>query len=320
MTSYLGIDIAKAKFDVALTVGDKYKTKVFANTPKGFAALADWLAGHAVDHLHACMEATGNYGEPLAEFLIDSGHTVSIVNPAQIKDFGKSVLTRNKTDAVDARLIARFCVVNHPRAWQPPPLEVRTLQALVRRLAAVQTMQRQEQNRLDVAHVVLHQAIGAHLSFLSAEIKTLKKAIREHIDQHPDLRNRRDLLESIPGVGEATIATVLAFFAIDRRFKHAKQLAAFVGLSPSQRRSGSSVRGHTHICRTGDASLRAALYMPAVVARRFNPIIRAFCDRLEQAGKAKLAVIVAAMRKLVHIIFGVLKSGQPFNPELATNT
>lgn len=317
--SHLGIDIAKPKFDVALLAGKKFKTKVFANTPKGFAELAQWLERQQVVRLHACMEATGSYGEALAEFLVDSGHTVSVVNPAQIKAFGRSLLTRNKTDAIDARLIAQFCARNQPPAWQPLPLEVRTLQAMVRRLAALQTMRRQEQNRLDTAHPTLQQPIQKHLDFLSAEIQALKDEIRKHIDRHPDLRGRRDLLETIPGVGEATIANVLAFFIIDR-FKNARQLAAFIGLSPRQHSSGSSVRGRTRISKTGDASLRAALYMPAVVARTHNPVIRAFCLRLEQAGKAKLAAIVAAMRKLVHIIFGVLKSGTPFNPQLASNT
>ncbi|HUO83069.1 MAG TPA: IS110 family transposase [Gammaproteobacteria bacterium] len=314
--TYLGIDIAKAKFDAALLVGEKFKTKVFANTPKGFAALSQWLKRQQVVRLHACLEATGSYGDALAEFLADSGHTVSVVNPAQIKAFGRSLLTRNKTDAVDARLIARFCARNQPPAWQPLPLEIRTLQALVRRLAALQAMRQQEQNRLDTAHAVLKEPIQAHLDFLSSEIKALQDQIRQHIDQHPKLRGRRDLLETIPGVGEATIATVLAFFVIDR-FKNAKQLAAFLGLSPRRHDSGSSVRGRTHISKTGDASLRAALYMPAVVARTHNPVIRAFCLRLEQTGKTKLAAIVAAMRKLVHIIFGVLKSATPFNPELA---
>jgi transposase len=316
MTAFLGLDIAKAKFDAALLVGEKFKTKIFANDATGFAALSAWLAGQQVSTVPVCLEATGTYGLAVATYLHDQGHPVSIVNPAQIKAFAATLLTRNKTDRADARLIARFGALHQPAPWQPPPPEIRRLQALVRRLEALQEMQQQEQNRLDSADPAVAATIVRHLAFLRAEIAAVRQQIRDHIDQHPDLRRQQGLLDSIPGIGEATIAQILAFLST-QTFTSARQVAAFVGLSPQQRQSGSSVRGKTRISKTGRANLRRALYMPALVAARHNPVVSAFCDRLAAAGKPKMVIAVAAMRKLLHIAYGVLKSGKPFNPSIA---
>lgn len=148
-------------------------------------------------------------------------------------------------------------------------------------------------------------------------IKEMKRAIKEHIDNHPDLRHKRDLLSTIPGIGDTTITQILTFLA-DGRFRRAKQVAAFLGLNPRQHTSGSSVRGKARMSKTGDSRLRVAFYMPAIVAMRFNPVIRAFSQRLLANGKPKMLVVGAAMRKLAHIAFGVLKSGRPFDPKLAT--
>jgi transposase len=124
-------------------------------------------------------------------------------------------------------------------------------------------------------------------------------------------------LESIPGVGEATIAQILSFMGVPKRFKNARQLAAFVGLNPKKHESGSSVRGRSRLSKTGDSALRKALYMPAISAKKYNPVIKAFCERLQKAGKPPMVIIGAAMRKLLHLIYGVLKSGKPFNANLA---
>jgi len=316
MEANLGLDIAKAKFDAALLIGEKFKTKVFSNDPAGFAALSAWLAGQPVTVVQVCLEATGIYGLAVASYLHDQGHHVSIVNPAQIKAFGMTLLTRNKTDRADARLIARFGALHRPAAWQPPPAEIRVLQALVRRLAALQDMLQQEQNRLAGADPVVAATITRHLEFLHAEIMAVRQQIRDHINRHPDLRHKRELLDSIPGIGEATVAQLLAFIDA-HNFASARQVAAYVGLSPRQRQSGSSVHGKAHISKTGSSNLRKALFMPALVAWRHNPTVSAFCARLAAAGKPKMVIAVAAMRKLLHIAYGVLKSGKPFDPTLA---
>ncbi|MDP3742714.1 MAG: IS110 family transposase [Methylotenera sp.] len=314
----LGIDISKAKFDVALLVGGKVKkSRVFDNNLAGFKALSLWLIKQDISHLQACMEATGTYGDELATYLVDQGFEVSVVNPAQIKSFSGAQLNRAKTDKADAKLIAQFCASMHPMAWVPPPVHVRELQALVQRLAALLQMERQELNRFGTAAPVIQPSIKAVLATIKVEIKAVERMIRDHIDRHPDLKDQSILLDSIPGIGVATIARLLAFVGDVHRFNDAKALAAFVGLNPTVHQSGSSVRGKSRLSKKGNATIRKALYMPAIVARRYNPIIKAFAQRLKKAGKSNMLIIGAVMRKLLHIIYGVLKSGKPFDADYA---
>ncbi len=314
----LGIDISKAKFDVALLMDSKIKkTRVFENNPTGFKALSLWLIKQDITHLQACMEATGTYGDELATYLYDQGFEVSVVNPAQIKSFSGAQLNRAKTDKADAKLIAQFFASMQPTAWMPPPMHVRELQALVQRLAALLQMERQEQNRFSTAAAVIQPSIKAVLATIKVEIKTVERMISDHIDRHPDLKDQSKLLDSIPGIGSATISRLLAFVGDVHRFDDAKALAAFVGLNPTVHQSGSSVRGKSRLSKKGNATIRKALYMPAVVARRYNPTIKAFAQRLKNAGKSNMLIIGAVMRKLLHIIYGVLKSGKPFDANYA---
>lgn len=315
----LGIDIAKAKFDVALLREGKLRHKVFPNSAPGFKALSAWLAKQQAPRVHACLEATGAYGEALACYLADAGHTVSLVNPARIKAYAMSELARTKTDKADAAVIARFCQAQHPEPWRPPAPEIRTLQALVHRLEALQDMHRQEANRLEDAGNApsVRASLTAHLAFLDQQIEKTQAAIQDHIDQHPGLKQDQDLLTSIPGIGDLTAAKFLAEVVNVRVYGNARAVAAYAGLTPRHRLSGNSVHGRTRLSKTGNARLRHALYMPAVVAWRFNPLIRIFCQRLKERGKSNMAIIGAAMRKLVHIAYGVLKSGKPFDPHYA---
>lgn len=316
----LGIDISKLKFDVALMVAAKIKkTHIFENTPDGFESLSNWLLRQGITSVSACMEATGCYGDALATYLYDKGITVSVVNPAQIKSFSGAQLKRAKTDKADAKLIAQFYQQMSPAPWTPPPLHVRELQALVQRLSALNQMEGQEQNRLHVAPAVVRTSVEKVLSIIRAEIRTVETLIHDHIDRHPDLKEQAELLDSIPGIGKATISRLLAFIGDVQRFDHAKALAAFVGLNPTVHQSGSSIKGKPHISKKGNASLRSALYMPAIVARRYNPVIKAFSDRLKKAGKPNMVIIGAVMRKLIHIVYGVLKSGRPFDPSWSAN-
>jgi len=309
--SPIGIDIAKAKFDAAALRNGKYKTKVFQNTPEGFKAFLAWLQAFPTPHV--CLEATGRYGEGLALFLVDHGLAVSVVNPAQIHAFGQAELSRTKTDKSDAKRIARFCLSQRPLLWQPPPPAVRPLQALVRRLESLLEMRQMERNRLDGADPTVRPSIEAVLATLDAEIAATQQRIREHIDHDPDLRQRRDLLDTIPGLGDATIPVLLAALGDVHRFENARSVAAFAGLSPKEHQSGKW-KGHTRLSKTGDALLRKALYMPAIVAWRHNPLIRAFCERLKAQGKNGKLIVGAAMRKLLVLAYGVLKSGRPFDP------
>ncbi|HYQ92882.1 MAG TPA: IS110 family transposase [Candidatus Competibacteraceae bacterium] len=308
----IGVDIAKAKFDAAVLMDSKYKTKVFPNTPAGFETFLTWLSPFVPAHV--CLEATGRYGEALATFLVEQGITVSVVNPAQIHAFGKAELSRTKTDKGDAKLIARFCHLQQPPAWQPLPPALRQLQALVRRLDDLMTMRQMEHNRQDGAEATVQASLTRVLALLDAEIEQTRAAIHAHFDQYPDLRQQRELLDTVPGLGETTIAVLLACLGDIHRFDTAKQVAAFAGLSPAERQSGK-YKGQTRLSKTGDVLLRKALYFPAIVAGQHNPIVQAFCERLKAKGKAGKVIVCAAMRKLLTLAYGVLKSGCPFDPK-----
>lgn len=314
---HLGIDVAKAKLDCALRLPDgKHKHKVIENNRKGFAALADWLSKHGAAQTHACMEATGVYWEAIAEYLASQGMTVSVINPAQIKAFGASRLVRTKTDRVDAKLIAEFCRERRPPPWQAPSPAEQALRAMVLRLDALQAMRTQESNRLDVARDVVKPDIVSHIAWLDGEIKALIKKIRSHIDGDPGMKDKQALLDSVPGLGERTIAMLLAFCMHPGRFDNARQAAAFAGLDPRQHESGTSVRGKPRMSKVGHAFLRKALYMPAMVTLYRTDWGTRFRQRLAAAGKPPKLIIGAMMRKLIHVAFGVLKSGKSFDPAL----
>lgn len=313
----LGIDISKRHFDVALLLPNgKRKNKRFKNDHAGHEALGQWLSRFEVTSLHACMEATNTYGQLLAESLYDAGYDVSVVNPARIKGFARSELLRTKTDKQDASLIARFCQAMEPSLWQPEPLNVRQLKALVRRLDALIEMQQQEINRLDVAEEVIKAELSSHIEVLEQRIKQVRDQIREHIDDDPDLREQRDLLLSIPGIGEKTVAVLLSYFANVERFKSGKHMAAFCGVTPQVCQSGSSINRRGKLSKVGPAQLRKALFFPAMTAIRYNPVIQQLSARLTASGKCKMLIISAAMRKLVHIAYGVLKHRTPFQIDL----
>jgi transposase len=310
----LGIDIAKQKIEVALLVSDKVKNNSFKNSAEGFESLARWLRKLAIERVHACLEATGNYGEELAIFLHEAGYTVSIVNPARIKGFAQSELIRTKTDRIDAGIIARFCLAMKPEPWVPPSPGIRALRALVRRADSLIEMMTQEKNRLGTAHESVIPLIKEHIDYLEKENEKVKDQIADLIDRNPDLKRKRNLLASIPGIGKTTIAAFLAELDDLEKFKHVRELVAFIGLAPKEKLSGSSIKGKPRLCKTGHARLRKALYMPALVSIRYNPLMIAFYRRLKEKGKNGKVIVCAIMRKLVHLIFGVLKSGKMFDP------
>ena len=310
----LGIDIAKQKMEVALLVEGKVKNKAFKNTTEGFETLALWLRRLGIVQVQACLEATGNYGEDLAISLHEAGHSVSIVNPARIRGFAQSELIRTKTDKMDAGIIARFCLAMKPEAWIPPSPQVRFLRALVRRADGLIDMLTQEKNRLGTAHESVIPLIKEHMGYLNKEIKKVRDQIADLIDENPNLRQKKELLVSIPGIGKATIAVLLAELDNLEKFNHVRELVAFIGLAPKETLSGSSIKGKPRLCKIGHARLRKALYMPALVSIQCNPVMMVFYNRLKEKGKNGKVIVCAIMRKLVHIIFGILKSGKEFDP------
>jgi len=315
-TDILGIDIAKAKFDVILLHGGQSVHAVFANSRTGYGKLRHWLKKQGVKQLHACMEATGTYGDDLAEYLYKQGYAVSMVNPSRIKAYADSQLRRNKTDKTDAAVIADFCRTQQPALWSPPDPALRELRGLVRYLEDLHGMRTQQVNRLKAGSLnpTVSRNLRKHIAFLDRQIQEVEDLIRQHIDRHPDLKHQHELLTSIKGIGDTTASALLAEIGDWRSFPAARQLAAFAGLTPRQRQSGSSVRGRSRFAKIGNPHLRRILFLPALTARRCNPIIKPFCDNLALHHKPKMVVIGAAMRKLLHIAYGVLKSDQPFDP------
>lgn len=321
---FLGIDVSKTTLDVALIKDErKPRHKVFANTAAGHQQILGWLSDNgAAQPVHACLEATGTYSEAAALALHEAGHTVSMVNPAQVYHFAQTTLSRTKTDKVDAQTMARFCQMYRPPVWTPPVPQIRTLQALVRRLDCLLEMQTTEKNRLAAgpASGEVSTSLETVLAFLEAEIAAIQGQIYEHIDSHPDLKGKRDLLTSIPGIAHTSAAALLAELGDVAQFTASRQVAAFAGLAPKIRQSGSSVRGRSVLSKRGSPRLRHSLYFPAMTALRFNPLVKALGERLKAKGKAKMLILGAAMRKLLVIAYGVLKSGKPFDPNFATKT
>jgi len=323
---FLGIDVSKAKLDCSLLLdvaSGKRRAKTVANSQAGVSELLTWCAKHhAPSHeLHAILEGTGVYHEKAALALADAGVTVSIVNPAQIKDFGRSLGVRTKTDGVDSWVLARYGALLQPRPWTPPAQEARVLQALLsRREAIAQDLQR-ERNRLEKAEATETPSIIRHslldsIAFLEQQRAKLQQDINDHINKHPDLKADRDLLTSIPAVGPQVGNQVLAVMH-NHHFQSAEQLAAYLGLVPVERQSGTSILGRPRLSKAGPARIRAVLYMAAIVGTQHNPHVKALYLRLQARGKTKMSALGAAMRKLVHLCFGVLKTRQPYQPNYA---
>jgi transposase len=323
---FIGIDVSKAKLDCSLLLdaaSRKRRAKSVANSKAGVSELLAWCAKqHASCHeLHAILEGTGVYHEQAALALADAGVTVSIVNPAQVKDFGRSLGIRTKTDGVDSWVLARYGALLNPRPWTPPAQEARVLQALLsRREAIAQDLQR-ERNRLEKADAtetpsLIRQSILDSMVFLEQQLAKLQQDIDDHINKHPDLKADRELLVSIPAVGPQVSNHLLAVMH-NHRFQSAEQLAAYLGLVPVERQSGSSLLGRPRLSKAGPPRIRAVLYMAAIVGTQHNPHIKALYQRLQQRGKTKMSALGAAMRKLVHLCFGVLKTRQPYQANYA---
>lgn len=313
----LGIDIAKSKFDVALFQEKQHLASgQFSNDAAGFRKLSQWLKNKGLSQGWACMEATGRYGDALAAYLYQQGSPVSMVNPARIKKYAESQLQRNKTDKLDAQVIADFCRTQEPRLWTPPTPEKQQLQEMVRRLNTLLKERTRERNRLSSGpqSAVVKASLAESLTFLTAQITKLDAQIQTHIQQCPDLKHSQELLVSIKGIGARTAAIILGELPDIANFAKSGQVVAYAGLNPRQHESGSSVHKRSRLSKTGNQKLKTAMYFPALSAIQHNPIVKALAVRLEKRGKTKMTIVGAAMRKLLQLAYGVLKSGQPFDP------
>lgn len=313
---FVGIDIAKEKFDVWLGSEQHPHHRVFRNQEAGFQKLVSWLQ-EFTSHPWVILEATGSYSEPLARYLYQQGIRVSVVNPLQIKNFAKALLARNKNDKLDAKIIALYGQKMEPRLFQPVSLNQKVTRELAQVIDSLKEQKKRYQQQkahlqTSPAQVALNQTIQT----LEQQIQELEKELETSIQQDPQMEENAQRLQTLKGIGTHTAYRLVAYLPEIHGFRNAKQLAAFIGVSPKQQQSGKW-KGKTHLTNFGHARLRKILYMPALSAKRYNQHLKPFVKRLQENGLAPKAIVGALMRKLVHLIFGMLKHQQTFNPKLA---
>lgn len=320
MKAIVGIDISKKNFTIALMLESKVKKNEFDNNEHGFMELKDWLTGSGVVEARICMEATGSYGERLADFLYYNGYEVSVLNPMCIRSYAKSKLSRHKTDGIDATLIAEYASKNSGLVlYKPRSSAIHELRALYRCLQSLKGQYIQATNHLEDSPVLPQSVITIWQDMaddISSKISMAEATMNKLISSDSLIKQDVKNLESIPGIGTATAIAVIAETPEITSFQDARQLAAFIGITPSHKTSGSSVRFKPRISKMGSKHLRKALYFPTIVAKRCNPILKDFCTKLKAKGKHNMVIIIAVMRKLVHIIYGILKHKTSFNPAI----
>jgi transposase len=319
----LGIDVSKLTLDVRLLSQHRPgPPRRFANSADGQSLLEQWLESQGTSRVHACLEATGTYSDAIATFLFEHGHQVSIINPARVTAFRVSEGIRTKTDRHDALVLARFCEQKRPALWRPTPLEIQRLQGLLGRLDDLQLTMQQERNRFENLRLdaQLRQDIQAHLSWLQQQREHTLQCACTHVQQHPLLQRACDHLDSIPGIACLTAMRLYSVYFDQQRFSCAAKLVAYAGLCPAQRLSGTSVHGKSSISMAGNAQVRKWLYMSALSVLRYDSDFAQWAGELKARGKCGRVIVVALMRKLLHVVSGILKSEQDYDPHKAFPT
>jgi transposase len=322
---FQGFDISKATFDVARWGDQPFPAMALSRFPRTRAGARAWLATLSPEDLDGtavAMESTGGYSEELALWLLEAqpGLPVAIVNPFLVKSFGRSLALRNKTDRLDARLLARFGQDRQPQRWRPVPTAQAELRALARTRSYLVRLRVSLGNRLgehagpSPAARMAQQSVA---KALDTQILALERNILKLAKHDGDLGRDLALAQSVPGVGPITAAMVLAEAGDLRRFSRRGDLAAFLGVSPRVFQSGTSVHGRTRMCRMGGGHARSALYMAAVAASRNKGALGSFYRRLVEAGKPKRSALGALMRKLLLAMRAVLIQGTPYEDHTA---
>ena len=313
---FVGVDVAKDKIDVAFEKDGHFKHNVFSNNSKDHKEFFEWLNRHT-SLPWVCMEATGHYSIGIADFLTEHSIRVSVINPFQVKNFAKASLARNKNDLIDSKIITQFGQRMRPRIYQSTPAEQKEIKDLTKLLDMLKAQLIQLTNQLHSTQgTIARKALEKMSQNFEKEIAQLEKEIANLIARNEQLNEQFRLLTSIKGIGKLTAFRVIALMPHINSFSTAKQFAAYIGITPKSHQSGYFV-GKTTISRLGDGRLRKSLYMAALVAKNYNKALANFVSRLQMKGKTPKTIICAVMRKLAHIIFGVLKSKQPFNENFA---
>ena len=307
---FVGIDVSKAALDVA--VRPTAEAWQAANDPDGIDALVDRLArlGPAL----VVLEATGRYEAPCAAALASAGVPVAVVNPRQVRDFAKSTGRLAKTDALDAGVLALFADRVRPEPRPLPDAETEALAAILARRRQLITMLVSEKNRAHVAAPTVQKSVAKHVRWLERELAGVDADLDSAIRASAVWRAKDDLLQGIPGVGRVLATTLLAELPELGQLTR-REIAALVGVAPMNRDSGA-FRGQRSVWG-GRSSVRAALYMSALTAVRWNPPIRAFYERLIGKGKPKKVALVACMRKLLVTCNAIVRDGAVWEPSNA---
>ena len=322
-TTWIGIDIAKADFVAAQRTQKGFDTQSFPMTNQGFEAFCDWLP-EAPD-LRVVFEATGPYWLRLAAWL-DERLPYACINPRQLRDFAKASPERSKTDPIDAALLLHFAETFPPELERPKSPTTQRLRALWRHHLELQNLLDRTRDRQEKASAdprlpaEVAEGLETLLACLRNELDNVERQARALVRGDSTLRQTHRLLLSIPGIGPKTALTLLTEYGPQLHRATPRQLTCYAGLDPILFESGSSVRKRPHISKQGNWRLRRALYMAALVGVRFNPVLKAFYQRKIQQGLPKKSALVAAMRKLLHLVYGVLKHQQPFDPEYGSTT
>jgi transposase len=317
---FAGIEVSAKELLVTLRRGEQtLPLESFPNTPEGHRAVARHLArkGRVV---RVCLESTGVYGLDLALWLQKrSGLEVMVANPRAVRHFAQALMERSKTDPLDARVLLEFAVRMPFQPWQPPSATALHLCALARRLEAITDLCVAERNRLHAASAAqalpaaIRQDLRRSIAFHQRAVARLTRQALALIAGDPRLQERFQQLDSIPGIGSTSAIALLGELSLLAAGLEVGQWVASAGLDPREYSSGTSVRKQTRISKAGNRHLRRALYMPALVAVRHDPHLRAFYQHLLARGKQKLQALVAVMRKLLHAIFGMFQHRQSYD-------
>lgn len=314
MNPVLGIDLARLTFWAALRL-DKQRVlkKEFENHRGGFRKLALWLKQHGIGQVRAAAESTNCYAEPLLQWLFDAGHEVFLLNPERTVAYARSLGCRNKTDQADCVTIATYIALHDATPWRPPTPEQATLRSLTRTRAQVVALAKQLASQRRTAAPAGRAHLDALFALVRAQLKQIEREIAQHLSQHPVLEEPVHRLMTITGIGLVTAAIIIAELPPIDEKTDPRTIAAWAGLTPRRRQSGHAERRAT-LSRKGNAHVRDALYMPALVAKRRNPLMREFALRLAANGKTANAVLGAIAHKMLRICVGLLRSKTNFDP------
>lgn len=308
----IGLDISKDKIDCHIETSNNQSHIIISNDPQGYQTLLAHLQPTDYPNTHVCCEATNTYWQGIAHYLHSHTITISVVNPASIKAYGKLKLKRIKTDKQDAKLIADYCRQYSPSAWQPSSPKQTALKSLYRRICQLTQMLVADKTRLQTADDYAKPSIKRVIDMLSQEIEDCRDKIQSIIEQDATLRHQQRILQSIPGIGKQTAQVLLAVTGDLHKYPTAKHLISWLGLSPIMRQSGKS-QCTARMSKMGDKSLRKALYMPARAACLNSKLWRGWFDYQVRRGKAPKQIYVMMMCKLVRYAYVCLKNNQPFD-------